>query len=105
MADDTELEAILDAATRNWSRVEKKKMFGGVVYMTHGHICVGIWQDHLIIRAGQAVETMMAEDRRLRPCDVTGRAMLGPAGWRDPAVRRGVIETARDFCRTLPKKK
>ena len=84
-------------------------MFGGVVYMTHGNICVGIWQDQLIIRAGEIVNTMMANDGRFRPFDVTGRAMKGwamlpPEGWRDPAVRRDAIKSARDFCRTLPHK-
>jgi hypothetical protein len=104
-----DLETILDETTRTWVGVQKKKMFGGVVYMTHGNICVGIWQDQLIIRAGEAVNTMMANDARFRPFDVTGRAMKGwamvsPDGWRDAALFKGAIKTARDFCRTLPKK-
>jgi len=104
-----DLENILDATTRSWTGVQKKKMFGGVVYMLHGNICVGIWQDQLIIRAGEAVNTMMADDDRFRSFDVTGRAMKGwamlaPESWRDPAVRSGAIKTARDFCHTLPKK-
>jgi len=109
MAYDRGLEKILDETTQAWGGVEKKKMFGGVVYMAHGHICVGNWQDHLIIRAGKAVDTMMAGDKRFRPFDVTGRAMKGwamlePGGWRDPALRNKAIETARDFCLTLPQK-
>ena len=104
-----DLETILDETTHTWSGVQKKKMFGGVVYMTHGNICVGIWQDQLIIRAGEAANTLMAHDARFRPFDVTGRVMKGwgmlsPEGWRDPAVRRGAIKIATDFCRTLPKK-
>jgi hypothetical protein len=110
MAYDAALEAILDETTQHWDGVAKKKMFGGVVYMTHGNICVGIWRDHLIIRAGKAVGTMMVTDKRFRPFDVTGRAMSGwamlePEGWHDPAVREDAIKTARNFCRTLPKKK
>ncbi len=109
MAYDTELEKVLDATTRTWDGVAKKKMFGGVVYMAHGNICIGIWQDHLIIRAGDAVETIMTADNRFRPFDVTGRAMkgwtmLGPDGWRDPAVRQAAIEKARAFCKNLPQK-
>lgn len=104
-----DLETILDETTRNWDGLQKKKMFGGVVYMTHGNICIGIWQDQLIIRAGEAVDKMMARDGRFRPFDVTGRAMKGwtmlaPEGWRDRAVRKDAIKTARNFCRTLPKK-
>ena len=109
MAYDSDLESILDRTTRAWPGVEKKKMFGGMVYTVHGHICVGIWQDHLIIRAGDAVAPLMAGDARYRPFDVTGRAMKGwamlaPQGWRDPAVRNGAIKTARNFCQTLPQK-
>jgi hypothetical protein len=109
MGYNADLETILDETTRTWAGVQKKKMFGGVVYMTHGNICVGIWQDQLIIRAGEAANTLMAADARFRPFDVTGRAMKGwamlaPEGWRDPIVRRGAIETAINFCQTLPKK-
>jgi TfoX/Sxy family transcriptional regulator of competence genes len=109
MGHSADLETILDQTTRAWDGVQKKKMFGGVVYMIHGNICVGIWQDQLILRAGEAVNTMMADDGRFRPFDVTGRVMKGwtmlaPEGWRDPPVRRGAIKTARNFCQTLPKK-
>jgi hypothetical protein len=104
-----DLETTLDETTRAWAGCAKKKMFGGVVYMTHGNICVGIWKDYLIIRAGEAVNKMMAEDERFRPFDVTGRAMKGwamvsPEGWHDPTVRMRAIKTAREFCHTLPKK-
>ena len=109
MAYDKALEAILDETTRAWDGLQKKKMFGGIVYMTHGNICIGIWQDQLILRAGEAANTMMAGDVRFRPFDVTGKAMKGwamlaPEGWRTPDVRKDAIDIARGFCRTLPKK-
>jgi len=109
MAYDSDLEALLDQATRTWSGVQKKKMFGGLVYTTGGNICVGIWRDRLIIRAGEAAEGLMAADDRYRPFDVTGRAMKGwtmlsPSGWRDAETRRHAIASARAFCRTLPDK-
>ena len=109
MAYNTVLETILDEATRSWSGIRKKKMFGGVVYMTRGNICIGIWREHLILRAGAAAEAMIARDGRFRPFDVTGRAMngwamLAPGGWQDAGLRREAIEKARSFCRTLPDK-
>jgi hypothetical protein len=109
MAYDAALEALLDQTTRSWRGVRKKKMFGGVVYLSRGHICIGIWQDHLILRAGAAAEAMIARDGRFRPFDVTGRAMQGwamlaPGGWQDAGLRRDAIEKARSFCRTLPDK-
>jgi hypothetical protein len=109
MAYDIELEALLDRITRTWTGLQKKKMFGGVVYLTHGNICVGIWRDQLILRAGEAVQAMMAADPRFRPFDVTGKAMngwtmLAPEGWQDAAIRRDAIAKARTFCQTLPEK-
>ena len=109
MAYDAALENLLDQTTRSWSRAQKKKMFGGVVYMSQGHICIGIWRDHLILRAGAAAKAMLAADPRFRPFDVTGRAMQGwamlsPEGWQDDGLRRMAIEKARAFCRTLPEK-
>ena len=109
MAYDAALEVLLDETVRSWDGVQKKKMFGGLVYMTHGNICIGIWRDHLILRVGDADKTMIARDARFRPFDVTGRAMQGwamlsPEGWQDAGLRREAIEKARSFSRTLPKK-
>lgn len=109
MAYDIELETLLDEATRPWAGVVKKKMFGGMVYMIGGHICVGIWRDHLILRAGAAAGAMIGGDARFSPFDVTGRAMKGWAmlaseGWRDPKVRQRAIDLAYAFCRSLPAK-
>ena len=109
MAHDTALETLLDQTTRTWSGVQKKKMFGGLVYMTHGNICIGIWRAHLILRAGEEAKAMIARDARFRLFDVTGRAMQGwamlsPEGWQDSDLRRETIAKARTFCRTLPDK-
>jgi hypothetical protein len=109
MAYDSDLETLLDEATHAWSGVQKKKMFGGLVYTTGGNICVGIWRDQLILRVGTAAGEMLAADPRFAPFDVTGRAlrgwtMLGSSGWRDPEVRRQAVARARAFCRTLPDK-
>jgi hypothetical protein len=109
MTYDAALETLLDQTTRSWRSVQKKKMFGGVVYMSHGNICIGIWRDHLILRAGDATKAMIVRDTRFRPFDVTGRAMQGwamlsPEGWQDSDLRREAIAKARSFCRTLPDK-
>lgn len=109
MAYDTTLENLLDQTTRSWDDVRKEKMFGGLVYMTRGNICIGIWRDHLILRAGEAAGALIAQDTRFRPFDVTGRAMQGwamlaPEGWQDAALRREAVAKARSFCRTLPDK-
>ncbi len=35
---------------RRW--ITEKKMFGGVGFMLHGNMCVGVWQTSLIVRLG-----------------------------------------------------
>ncbi len=109
MAYNTDLEELLDDVTRTWKGVAKKKMFGGVVYMVRGNICVGIWKDQLILRAGEATNVMISNDTRFQPFDVTGRvmkgwAMLAPEGWHDEDLRREAITSARTFCQSLPAK-
>jgi hypothetical protein len=32
--------------------VEEKKMFGGVAFLLHGNLLVGVWKDSLIVRLG-----------------------------------------------------
>ena len=32
--------------------VTEKKMFGGVAFLLHGNMCVGVWQTSMIVRLG-----------------------------------------------------
>ena len=40
------------ALIRRERGIAEKKMFGGVGFLLHGNMCVGIWQDSLIVRVG-----------------------------------------------------
>jgi TfoX/Sxy family transcriptional regulator of competence genes len=42
---------IRDALARK-KNVEAKRMFGGIVFLLHGNMLVGIWKDSLIVRVG-----------------------------------------------------
>jgi TfoX/Sxy family transcriptional regulator of competence genes len=54
MAYDAELEARIDQLTAEWDvPLTKKKMFGGLGYMSYGNMCFGIHKDELIIRANE----------------------------------------------------
>jgi len=47
-----DLEKKIDRAAVSWQDLEKKKMFGGICYLTGGNMCFGIYQDYLIVRLG-----------------------------------------------------
>ncbi len=44
MAYNKTIEQLIDTQIRSWPNVEKKKMFGGVCYLTRGNMCFGICQ-------------------------------------------------------------
>jgi TfoX N-terminal domain len=57
--------------------VSEKKMFGGLAFMTGGHLTVGVYGDGLIARIGaQDMDAAIAEPG-VRPFDMTGRPMRG----------------------------
>jgi hypothetical protein len=53
-------------------------MFGGLCWLLHGNMCVGVLNDELIVRVGEktALELLDSYDF-LRPFDITGRFMKG----------------------------
>jgi TfoX/Sxy family transcriptional regulator of competence genes len=55
----------------------EKKMFGGLGWLHHGNMSVGIWKDHLILRLGvEGAEVAMERDE-VEPFNITGKAMKG----------------------------
>ena len=52
MAFDENLAERIRTALARKKGVEEKKMFGGVVFMLHGNMLVGVWKDSLIVRLG-----------------------------------------------------
>jgi hypothetical protein len=89
--------------------VTEKKMFGSVVFLLHGNMCVGIWKSSLIVRLDpdQAAAALKMPD--VREFDVTGRPMKGwilvdPDGLETDAQLHAWIDQAKQFVVTLPKK-
>ena len=109
MASDAKLTARVQAVTKGWRGLAPKKMFGGMAWLLHGSMCVGIWQDSLVVRCGPADWPAHLKKKHVREMDITGRSMKGwllvdaPA-IATPATLRGWLETARVFVGTLPKK-
>jgi hypothetical protein len=84
-------------------------MFGGVGFLLHGNMCVGIWKNSLIARIDPAeYEGALAEDY-VQEFDITRRPMKGwiliePDGVETDDQLGRWIEKSLDFVRTLPAK-
>jgi hypothetical protein len=108
MAYDTALAERIRSVMRAWPGFTETAMFGGVGFLLHDHLCVGIWQESLVARIGPAAEAALCEPG-VRVFDITGRPMqnwvlIDPEGIaRDRDLRRW-IALAKDFVLTLPPK-
>jgi hypothetical protein len=84
-------------------------MFGGLVFLVHGNIAVGIWDDSLIARLGEERAKEALLEPHVSDFDVTGRPMRGwimvePDGLESDSRLQEWIQRALDFALTLPAK-
>ena len=109
MAFDESLAArIRDALARKKGVVEKK-MFGGVGFLLHGNMLVGVWKDSLIARLGPDEGDLALLEPHVKEFDITGRARKGwvpvrPEGVEGDEQLGGWIERPTKFVKTLPAK-
>lgn len=89
--------------------VNEKRMFGGLAFLEHGNLVVGVVGDELMVRLGaQAAEAALARPGT-RTFDFTGRPMrgwltVGGPALDDDATLAAWITEAREFTATLPPK-
>jgi TfoX/Sxy family transcriptional regulator of competence genes len=57
--------------------ITEKKMFGGVGFLLHGNMLVGIWKNSLIVRLAPEVAESALKEPNVVPFDITGRPMKG----------------------------
>jgi TfoX/Sxy family transcriptional regulator of competence genes len=57
--------------------IEEKKMMGGIVFMYHDKMCVGIIKDELMCRIDPDFHSMAVEKTGCRTMDFTKRPMKG----------------------------
>ena len=104
MAYDEALAGRVRAALRGIG-ITEKKMFGGLVFMTGGHLTVGVYGDGLIARIG-AEEMAAVAEPGVRPFQMGGRAMSGivlvPAETLDDSALDSWIARARHHVASLP---
>src|SRR6516162_11027559 len=109
MAFDESLAARIRQRLARRKSVEEKKMFGGVGFLLHGNMLVGVWKDSLIARLGPDEADLALLEPHVKEFDITGRAMkgwvlVGPEGVEGDEQLDGWIERATKFVKTLPAK-
>jgi hypothetical protein len=91
------------------ARVTEKKMFGGLAFLSRGHMFVGIVGDTLMARIGLESYAEVLRQPHVREMDFTGRPMKGyvfvnpPGIERDDDLERWIV-ASRSFVRSLPGK-
>lgn len=89
--------------------VTEKKMFGGIAFMLHGNMTVGIVGTDLMVRVGPDQWAAALQRAHAREMDFTGRSMKGfvyvdGVGIRRADALRRWIDLGLAFTETLPRK-
>lgn len=110
MAFDEELAArVREIVTEKETPVEIK-MFGGLAFMVHGHMCVGVIKENLVLRlGGPAAEEALAHPH-VRPMDFTGKPMrnflyVAPEATSKERDLRAWVDKGLAYVASLPPKK
>lgn len=107
MAFDENLAARIRKNLARKKGIEEKKKFGGIIFMLHGNMLVGVWKDSLIVRLGDEQGEEALLELHVRPFDITGKPMKGwvlvnPAGIEDADQLKAWIQRAVKFVGKLP---
>jgi TfoX/Sxy family transcriptional regulator of competence genes len=103
------LRFLEDALARK-KGITAKKMFGGIGFLLHSNLLVGVWKDSLIVRLGPEEGDEALKEPHVKKFDITGRPMKGwvlvePEGVMGDDQLAGWIQRAVKFVGALPTKK
>lgn len=82
--------------------VEEKEMMGGLTFMLHDKMCVGVFKDEMMCRIDPAIFEEVIEISGCRAMDFTGKTMNGwilidDSGMKNVAEFKKWIDMALDF--------
>ena len=109
MAYDLNLAQRIIENLRGVTAVDEKKMFGGVAYLVHGNMAVGVHGNDLMVRVGSENHPEAMKRPHTRVFDMSGRPMSGwllvdAAGLTDPEVLADWIAQGVAYAQSLPPK-
>lgn len=84
---DEELAKRVRIALGAGSDIDEKRMFGGLAFMVHGHMCCGIVGRDLMVRVGAARYAEALARPYAREMDFTGRPIKGMVYVAAPGLR------------------
>jgi len=87
----------------------EKKMFGGIGFLLHGNMCVGVLQTSLIVRLGPEQADEARKQQHVVEFDVAGRPLKGwvmieAEGIDSDEQLTAWVQQAVEFVETLPRK-
>ena len=89
--------------------IREQKMFGGICYLRHGNMAVGVESDRIMVRVGPDAYEDALSRPHARPMEFTGRPMKGFVwvdlpGIRDKRALKRWAQRGLDFAASLPPK-
>ncbi len=102
-----DLEAKLDRLTQELGSFTKKKMFGGVGYLSSGNMVFGIYKQYLLLRTSPEQGEELLKRDSVKPFDMTRRPMKGlilvsPESLLTEKQLTDLLIMAINFVKTLP---
>jgi len=87
----------------------EKKMFGGVGFLIHGNMAMGVYKDELIVRLDPSKHEKLLKKTGAKIFDITGRPMKGwlmvePEGCKTKKQLSAWVKEGIEFALTLPPK-
>ncbi len=110
MAFDEKLAARIRKGLGKRAGLIEKQMFGGVAFLLHGNMCVGLHKDEMIVRLNPEDTDQALREKHTRLFDLTGRPMkgwilVGPKGLATEAALGKWVAIGLTYAATLPPKK
>jgi TfoX/Sxy family transcriptional regulator of competence genes len=92
MAQDEVLTNKVRDALAEISDVEEKKMFGGLMFMVNGKMCISVGIDRIMCRIDPAIHNEVVKRKGCRTVTMKGRKYIGYVH-----VDKEAIKTKKDF--------
>ena len=89
--------------------VSEKRMFGGIAFLLHGNMSVGVVKDSLMVRVGPDAYADRVRERHARKMDFTGKPMkgfvyVGAEGLESDGDLTRWVDHGLTYARSLPRK-